>query len=263
MLVVIAIISLLAALLLPALGRVKEKGRETFCKNNLRQLALALRKYCMHYDGYFPDTGVSNNFREYPMEAMCRVMGLIGENESVMTGYPAPRVILCPSCGATTGADGEDASLRHYSMNGHLESTVHQRTDTDWDDEDTRAKQDVFPYPAPWHGQPWGFVANFQPRKIEDVSRQSNVVAFLDSNEYSRHPEWWPVYDITICSQKAKTNNSWTIRHRDGGNMVFLDGHTEWVSKEWRSNQTRQPEWLIDPDTSNSAAWRDSLNGEH
>jgi len=57
LLVVVAIISLLAALLLPALRSAKERGRSAGCSSNLRQLAVASLLYAGDYSDWLPANG--------------------------------------------------------------------------------------------------------------------------------------------------------------------------------------------------------------
>ena len=63
-LVIIAVIGLLAALLLPALGRAKESARATACLSNLRQVGTALQLYVQDHDNRLPvmyDALISTN----------------------------------------------------------------------------------------------------------------------------------------------------------------------------------------------------------
>src|SRR5262245_49951567 len=54
LLVMIAIIAVLASLLLPALSKAKEKGREIRCVSNIRQLGLAFHFYLGDFNDTFP-----------------------------------------------------------------------------------------------------------------------------------------------------------------------------------------------------------------
>ena len=54
LLVVIAIIAILAAILFPVFGKAREKGRETACSSNLKQIGVAILIYAYEWNSALP-----------------------------------------------------------------------------------------------------------------------------------------------------------------------------------------------------------------
>jgi len=116
LLIVIAIIALLAGMLLPALRTAKEMGKKTFCKNNLRQQAIALSSYETDYNvlpaTYGPDPYGSNFY----WASKLYTAGYIMVTKQVYYGATADNCLIldCPT--QAVGA----AANREYGMNINL-----------------------------------------------------------------------------------------------------------------------------------------------
>jgi prepilin-type N-terminal cleavage/methylation domain-containing protein/prepilin-type processing-associated H-X9-DG protein len=91
LLVVIAIIGILAAMLLPALGKAREKARAASCVTNMRQITIAIRLYMDDQNGYMPTASYGSGQLEWP-----KTLGpYVGHTSNVTAS--ASRVFVCPS----------------------------------------------------------------------------------------------------------------------------------------------------------------------
>lgn len=124
LLTVIAIIGILAAILIPVVGRVRESARGANCRSNLRQLHLAARLYLEdnaqrfpHFNQWYQATGnVLNNepaggFREYIVE------GLVNPQP----GHDIDTIATCPtlrSQGAVWSGINHTYAMSNYASTG-------------------------------------------------------------------------------------------------------------------------------------------------
>ena len=110
LLVVIAIIAMLLAILMPALGMVKEKARGVVCRANLKQLMLALTGYTMENNDTLELDYEGGNYWYHKISPY-----LADQNYAIdpSDGSKSMEVMLCPVCKPPEGQGTQWGSARN------------------------------------------------------------------------------------------------------------------------------------------------------
>jgi len=97
LLVVIAIIGVLAAMLVPAIGRAKGRAKNAVCLSQLRQLGIATRIYSTDNDNRMPAAELLPSLPLDPSKPLPRIRDVLGATLSQSTSTNSgPSVFRCP-----------------------------------------------------------------------------------------------------------------------------------------------------------------------
>jgi prepilin-type N-terminal cleavage/methylation domain-containing protein len=117
LLVVIAIIAILAAMLLPALAKAKERAYQTACIANLKQVGIALKMYTDDNGEFFPVASDSVTDPANPLLWTKELGPYLPQKGAKVTSVENP-VFVCPS--AKFPNTGSDILSRTYACSGTM-----------------------------------------------------------------------------------------------------------------------------------------------
>ena len=212
LLVVIAIIAILAALLLPSLGRAKSAALGAACKNNLQQLMICWQSYAHDND----EVMTPNNF-VYFVPVGTTNAGTLGEDSLTWCRSIAPQ-------------DGypinEDTSLLfQYNRNSEIYRCPADRSTVENQPGKLRNRSYNLSNSANCK------VANHY-RKLIDIPRPTQLFTFIDTHEDAIWDATFGVLDLGGYWQDYWLDVP-ADRHSQGANIAFADGHVEYW--KWRT----------------------------
>jgi prepilin-type N-terminal cleavage/methylation domain-containing protein/prepilin-type processing-associated H-X9-DG protein len=219
LLVVIAIIAILAGMLLPALGKAKERGKKTSCTNNLKQMGLAMLLFADDNDNKIPRGNEPFWWQVF--------IPYLGGQKAALDEYGRVKVYTCPSypdkrqkmcyvvnawqfLSATDFVGSEIVGLTALSKFVQPSETIYLA-----DNEN-----------APWR----------------PVFTDTNVIGGYDQNDIWL-PAHLPYLSTAANSPLSGDRRVAATRHGKGPNLMYLDGHAGWRNArrmtvdEWREQK--------------------------
>ena len=218
LLVVIAIIAILAAMLLPALNKAREKAKGINCQNRIKQTMLGFILYADDFNGQMlvcTPSGVSGNAKLGYWPSM-----LTGRNPNAFR-YMDPGVTFCPSVFPPTNLNGTGENVTTYGSFGMLHGGMTNEfrvraigTGSYLDSNGTQA---------------------WLPRRMRNPSKTFLLTDTVCSGTpYGR--QYWE-WNAGALAGSSSAKGAPQTRHSERANCAFVDGHAEALS-EIGMNQT-------------------------
>jgi prepilin-type N-terminal cleavage/methylation domain-containing protein/prepilin-type processing-associated H-X9-DG protein len=220
LLVVIAIIAILAALLLPALARTKQRAWTASCMNNLKQLQVSWHQYSDDNSDvlspnnfvYFADVGGDTNNTRLGEDSLtwCRSLAPmdvepINASTSLLWPYNTSAGIYhCPADQSTVEGHPDRKRNRSYNMSNSINCS----------------QADHF-------------------RKYSEIRVYSSLFVFIDTHENAIWDSTFGVLDAGSYWQDYWLDIP-ADRHQQGANVSFADGHVE----RWKWRAPKSALWV-------------------
>ncbi|MEI8195858.1 MAG: prepilin-type N-terminal cleavage/methylation domain-containing protein [Phycisphaerae bacterium] len=226
LLVVVAIIALLISILLPSLGKARERARTVSCASNLRQFGFQFGYYTNDWNGQLPMTFTRNPPIQYDYDPWFEQ--LARQMKETIAAPPAKfNIWRCPN---------NLYQLRQCGMGfGEAETSYGPNS---WEDSDfTRANG------GPSEGRYLG-------TKVTEIAAPTELYALFEFQYYRSEP-WKDTGNYCVPQLYTRGLDGARYPHSGGMNMLYADGHVGWLL----GPLIGQGNWLADPNTSYARAW--------